>query len=325
MDPCALITGVVGQDGTYLAELLLAEGYRVVGAVRDVERGRAALPDALRDRVELAPLDLHQPLHLAALLRQHRPSEVYNLAGYSTGAGMFDDAAAIGVVNGIAVTHLLDAIREVAPGTRLCQASSSEMFGETTESPQDESSPMRPRSPYGAAKLYAHAMIGVYRRRYGLHACSAILFNHESPRRALGFVTRKVTNGAARIALGLDEELRLGNLEARRDWGFAGDTVRAMWLALRAPAAGDYVVATGELHSVRDLCEVAFGHLGLDYRAHVREEASDFRPAEAVPLVGNANLARSTLGWAPEIGFRQLVTMMVDADLERLKATRGAR
>jgi GDPmannose 4,6-dehydratase len=321
----ALITGLAGQDGSYLAELLLAKGYRIVGAVRDVARARAALPASIRDRVELAPLDLHDPRLVSALLARHRPAEVYNLAGYSSGAGMFDDAAAIGLVNGIAVTHILDAIRETDPHVRFCQASSSEMFGETTESPQSEGSPMRPRSPYGAAKLYAHAMVGVYRKRYGLHACSAILFNHESPRRALGFVTRKVAHGAAMVAMGLARELRLGNLEARRDWGFAGDAMRAMWLALQAPAPDDYVIATGEAHSVRDLCEVAFGHVGLDYRAHVREDAGDFRPAEAVPLVGNPAKATALLGWTPEVSFQELVTKMVDSDLDALRERAGVR
>jgi GDPmannose 4,6-dehydratase len=325
MGRTALVTGVAGQDGSYLAELLLARGTQVIGAVRDVARARAGLPASLRDAVQLVPLDLRDARAIGPLLERFKPAELYNCAGYSSGTGMYDDPAGIGEVNGIAVTHLLEAIRAAGGTTRFCQASSSEMFGETTESPQTESSPFRPRSPYGAAKLYGHAMVRIYRQRYGLFACSAILFNHESPRRGLGFVTRKVSHGAASIKLGLATELVLGNLDARRDWGFAGDTARAMWTMLQASEAGDYVVATGETHSVRDLCECAFGHLGLDYRAHVREQAADFRPAEAVQLVGDARRARARLGWAPEVGFRELVTMMVDADVELLRREPGAR
>lgn len=325
MQTSALITGVAGQDGTYLAELLVSKGYRVLGTTRDLHATRALLPASLRDRVDLIELDLRDPRELPALLAQHAPAEIYNLAGFSSGAGMFSDPAGIGVVNGVAVTELLEAVRAAAPGARFCQASSSEMFGETTETPQTEDSPFRPRSPYGAAKLYAHAMLRIYRQRHGLFACSAILFNHESPRRGLGFVTRKVANGAARIKLGLAHELRLGNLESRRDWGFAGDTVRAMWLALQAAEPDDYVVATGETHSVRDLCERAFGHLGLDYRVYVREDSGDFRPAEQIQLVGNAGKAKRQLGWAPEVGFDDLVAMMVDAEMRALSAegTRG--
>jgi GDPmannose 4,6-dehydratase len=320
MDPSALILGVAGQDGIYLAELLLSRGYRVVGTARDLGRARAALAPPMRDRVELVEIDLHDLREFPALLARHAPGEVYNLAGYSSGAGMFEDPAGMGIVNGVAVTHLLEAIRQAAPRARFCQASSSEMFGETDVSPQTEDSPLRPRSPYGAAKLYAHAMLRIYRQRHGLFACSAILFNHESPRRGPGFVTRKVASGAARIKLGMAKELRLGNLEARRDWGFAGDTVRALWLALQAPTPDDYVVATGETHSVRDLCERAFDHLGLDYRVYVREDPSDFRPAEQIQLVGNAAKAKRQLGWAPEVGFDDLVAMMVDAEMRALSA-----
>jgi GDPmannose 4,6-dehydratase len=323
MDPSALILGVAGQDGSYLAELLLAKGYRVVGTARDLGRARAALAPPVRDRVELVEIDLRDLREFPTLLARHAPAEVYNVAGYSSGAGMFDDPASMGIVNGLAVTHLLEAIHKAAPRARLCQASSSEMFGETDVSPQTEDSPLRPRSPYGAAKLHAHAMIRIYRQRYGSFACSAILYNHESPRRGLGFVTRKVANGAARIKLGLANQLRLGNLEARRDWGFAGDTVRAMWLALQAAEPDDYVVATGETHSVRELCELAFERAGLDYRAHVCEEPTDFRAAEAVQLVGNPAKARARLGWAPEVGFRELVTMMVDAEMRSLSSETG--
>jgi GDPmannose 4,6-dehydratase len=314
----ALVTGVAGQDGSYLAELLLARGDRVIGTSRHPAAARARLPAGVRDRVELIELDLLDQRALVSALRAYRPDEIYNLAGYSSGAGMYDEAAAIGQVNGLAVAHWLEALREAAPAARFCQAGSSEIFGETTVSPQAEDAPCRPRSPYGAAKLYAHAMVGLYRRRYGLFACSAILYNHESPRRGLEFLSRKVTDGAARIKLGLAKELVLGNLEARRDWSFAGDTVRALALMLAASEADDYVVASGASHSVRELCEVAFARLGLDCREHVREDAADFRPAEMVPLVGNAGKARARLGWAPHTTFEALVETMVDVDLARL-------
>lgn len=315
MNRKALILGVAGQDGTYLAELLIAKGYRVVGAARDLGRARAALPEPIRHQVELVQFDLRELQGFPELLARRAPDEIYNLAGPSSGAGMFDAPADIGLVHGLAVTQMLEAMRERAPGARFCQASSSEIFGETTESPQSETSPLRPRSPYGAAKVYAHDMLRIVRKRYGLYACSAILFNHESPRRKPGFVTRKVTRGAALIKLGLERELRLGNLEARRDWGFAGDTVRALWLALQAPQADDYVIATGETHSVRELCEEAFGYLGLDYSRYVAEELADFRAAEPLALVGNAAHARTALGWAPTVSFRELVAMMIDAEI----------
>jgi GDPmannose 4,6-dehydratase len=318
----ALVTGVTGQDGSYLAEQLLAEGWRVVGTVRALPHGPGCLPPAAAARVELVALDLLDPAAIAEALRRHRPDEVYNLAAHSSGEGMWDDAPAIGALNGLAVAHLLEAIRRSGAPIRFCQASSSELFGEPAESPQTEGTPFRPRSPYGAAKLYAHTLVGIYRRRHGLFACSAILFNHESPRRGPGFVTRKVTRAAARIKLGLERELRLGNLEARRDWGFAGDAVRAMRLMLRAERADDYVVATGEPHAVRDLCACAFSHLGLDWRAHVREDPGAFRPGEALPLVGDAGRARRVLGWRPAVGFEELVRGMVDADLEALRAVR---
>jgi GDPmannose 4,6-dehydratase len=229
---------------------------------------------------------------------------------------MFDDPVGIGDVNGLAVSRILEAIHTTGLKTRFCQASSSEMFGEPLESPQSEQTAFRPRSPYGAAKLYAHSMIQIYRRRYGLHASSAILFNHESPRRRTEFVTRKIASAVARIKLGLADELPLGDLEACRDWGFSGDYVRAMWLMAQAPEAGDYVVATGQVHSVRDFCECAFGYVGLDYREHVREDASARRPSEGVQLVGDSTKLRTQLGWAPSIGFEGLVRLMVGADLE---------
>jgi GDPmannose 4,6-dehydratase len=233
---------------------------------------------------------------------------------------MYDDPVGIGEVNGLGVVRILEAIHKIDLNIRFCQASSSEMFGEAVEGPQSEETPFHPRSPYGAAKLYGHSMIQIYRQHYGMFACSAILFNHESPRRGLGFVTRKITYHAAKIKLGLATELRLGNLDARRDWGFAADTVRAMWLMLQQPYADDYVVATGETHSVRELCEIAFGHLGLDYRDYVRVDSSDYRPVEPIQLVGNPEKARKQLGWIPEIGFLELIRMMVDADMSKLAA-----
>ena len=317
MTSTALITGVTGQDGSYLAELLLARGYRVVGVVRDPDADRAR--EALGLGVELTTWDPGDAKRIAGTLREVAPSEIYNMAAYSSGSGMFDDPVAIGDVNGLVVARILEAIREVDATIRFCQASSSEMFGEAAQSPQTERTAFSPRSPYGAAKVYAHSMIGIYRRRYGLFGCSAILFNHESPRRGLAFVTRKIAREAARIKLGLAGELRLGNLDARRDWGFAGDYARAMWLMLQQPGADDYVVATGATHSVRDFCDLAFARLGLNYRDYVREDAAAYRAAEPVQLVGNAEKARRELGWEPEVQFEPLVHMMVDAELRELR------
>lgn len=314
----AVVTGITGQDGSYLAELLLARGYKVIGAVRDVEKAAAVLPPDIRVGVNLTTWDMSDQNGIAALLSEVRPREIYNFAAYSSGAGMFDDPVGIGEVNGIAVTRVLEAIRCVDSGIRFCQASSSEMFGEAFTSPQSEETPFNPRSPYGAAKLYAHSMIKIYRQRYGLFACSAILFNHESPRRGLQFVTRKITQEAVKIKLGLSHRLTLGNLDARRDWGFAGDYARAMWLMLQQPEADDFVVATGETHSVREFCEHAFEYLGLDYRHYVQEDRAIYRPTETVQLVGDAAKARSVLRWEPQVNFRDLVRMMVDADLELL-------
>jgi GDPmannose 4,6-dehydratase len=316
----ALITGIAGQDATYLAELLLARGVRVVGSSRDPAAAEARLPPGLQGRIGLVALDLQDPRAMVAALRAHRPAEVYNLAGFSSGTGLYDEAAAIGRINGLAVTHWLEALREAAPTTRFCQALSSELFAHGAVSPQDEDSPVCPRSPYGAAKAYAHSMVRIYRERYGLFAASAILYDHESPRRGLGFVTRKVADGAARIKLGQARELQVADLEARRDWGFAGDTARALWSILQATTPDDFVVATGETHSVEDLCRVAFEHVGLDWRNHVRVDASDRRPAEPVQLVGNAARARARLGWAPEVTFEAMVRELVDAALLRLAA-----
>ena len=315
----ALVTGVTGQDGSYLAEFLIAKGYRVVGAVRDIQLAVETLPSSLVNRVELVVWDLLDQRRMVDVLSCYRPQEVYNFAAYSSGAGMYDDPVAIGEVNGLAVARTLEAVREVDVNIRLCQASSSEMFGEATESPQSEETPFRPRSPYGAAKLYAHSMIRIYRQRYGLFACSAILFNHESPRRGLGFVTRKITHQVACIKLGLTNELFLGSLDSRRDWGFAGDYIQAMWLMLHSAKADDYVLATGETHSVREFCECAFGYLGLDYRDYVLEGSASYRPVETVQLVGNFEKAKKKLGWIPKLGFQNMVNMMVESDLRILR------
>ena len=315
----ALITGVHGQDGSYLAQLLLARGWRVVGAVRDSERAAMVLHGLGIHGVQLVACDLQRQDSTDAVLAAVRPQQVFNLAAFASGAGMFDDPLTLSDVNGLAVARWLEAIRRTDPAVRFCQASSSEMFGDTPVSPQSEGAPMRPRTPYGAAKQYGHAMVQIYRQRYGLFACSAILFNHESPRRGLGFVTRKISHHAALIKLGRATTVCLGSLDARRDWGFAGDHMQALALMLDQPAPLDCVVATGQTHSVRDFCAAAFGHVGLDWRDHVRTEAQDFRAPETVQLVGDASLARQRLGWAPQVSFSALVAMMVDADLARLQ------
>lgn len=307
----ALIFGVGGQDGHYTARLLLAEGYNVVGT------RRTAIAEDHRDDdgVEVIPLDIADAKAVEAVIDRVRPDEIYNFAAFTSGADMFVDAVAIGDVNGLAVARMLEAIRRIDPTIRFCQASSSEIFGEAETSPQNETTRCRPRSPYGAAKLYAHEMIRIYRERYGLFACSAILFNHESPRRGTGFVTRKVTRAAARISLGLDDSVSIGNLDARRDWGAASDYVRGMHTMLQAPTAGDFVLATGRLHSVRDLCKRAFETVGLDYRQYIRENAAAFRTAEATPLVGDASKARRELEWVPSMTFEALIDLMVETDL----------
>ncbi len=314
----ALVTGVTGQDGSYLAELLLEKGYRVVGTTRDVRT--AALPAGLGSRVTLVPMNLLDAADVRGVVESAAPDEIYNCAAYSSGAGMYEDPVGLGEINGLAVTRLLEALRAARPRARFCQASSREIFGEAARSPQSELTPPDPRSPYGAAKLYADAMVRIHRRRYGTFACSAILYNHESPRRRPEFVTRKITQAAAAIKLGLAKDLALGSLEARRDWGYAGDHVRAMWAMLQAPGPDDYVVATGVAHTVREFCEAAFGHVGLDYRDHVKEDAAARRPDEPVDLVGDIGKARSRLGWSPAVDFAALVRMMVDADLQLLSA-----
>ena len=315
----ALITGITGQDGSYLAELLLEKGYRVVGMVRRASTENFERIAHLRDRVDLRQADLLDQLSLIDLLRAVEPDEIYNLAAQSFVPTSWQQPVLTAEFDAVGVTRLLEAVRLVASGARFYQASSSEMFGQVRETPQRETTPFYPRSPYGVAKAYGHFITVNYRESYGLYACSGILFNHESPRRGREFVTRKVSDGAARVKLGLQRELRLGNLEARRDWGFAGDYVDAMWRMLQQPEADDYVIATGEAHTVRELVEIAFGTLGLDWRQHVHEDPALLRPAEVERLVGDASKARRVLGWAPRVSFRELVEMMVRADLERLQ------
>lgn len=314
----ALITGITGQDGSYLAELLFVKGYRVVGTTRDVRRASTDLVEKISGKVELLEWNMLDEQKATELLSLCRPQEVYNFAACSFGSGMYDDPVEIGEGNGLAVARILEAIRKTDRGIRFCQASSREIFGAESESPQSEQTPANPRSPYGAAKLYADSMVRIYRRHYGLFACCAILFNHESPRRSLDFVTRKIAHEAARIKLGLTRELRLGNLEARRDWGFAGDYVRGMWLMLQQPQADDYVLASGETHSVREFCECAFRYLGLDYKDYVQEDAAAYRPSEPTLLVGNISKAKQALGWELTVSFNRLVDMMVEADLQML-------
>jgi GDPmannose 4,6-dehydratase len=321
--PRALITGVTGQDGSYLAELLLAKGYEVVGVVRRTSHHSYERIEHLLDRIHVVAADLLDQHSLTVVLQETRPDEVYNLAAQSYVPTSWTQPVLTGEFTALGVTRILEAIRLVHPSARFYQASSSEMFGKVTETPQRESTAFYPRSPYGVAKVYGHWITVNYRESYGLHAVSGILFNHESPRRGIEFVTRKVTDGVARIKLGLAAELRLGNLEARRDWGFAGDYVDAMWRMLQQEKPQDYVIGSGETHSVRELVELAFSHVGLDYRKHVVSDPKFHRPAEVDLLLADPSKARRELGWAPTIGFAELVAMMVDADLERLAAVQG--
>ncbi|HEX9993683.1 MAG TPA: GDP-mannose 4,6-dehydratase [Acidimicrobiales bacterium] len=314
----ALITGITGQDGSHLAELLLDKGYEVVGMVRRSSTVNFERIAHLQDRVEFASADLLDEASLIAVLQEHRPSEVYNLAAQSFVQTSFSQPVLTGETTALGVTRMLDAIRIVDPGIRFYQASSSEMFGKVQEVPQRETTPFYPRSPYGVAKLYGHWITVNYRESYGLHASSGILFNHEGSRRGMEFVTRKISHAVARIKLGLASELRLGNLEAKRDWGYAGDYVEAMWLMLQQDEADDYVVATGETHSVREFCQLAFGHVDLDWEAHVVQDERFMRPAEVDLLVGDATKARKVLGWQPRTSFPDLVAGMVDADLALL-------
>lgn len=314
----ALITGITGQDGSYLAELLLAKGYRVVGLVRRTSTVNFERIGHIQDRLTLISGDLLDQTSLMHVLEEFKPDEVYNLAAQSFVQTSFSQPVFTGEVTGLGVTRLLDAIRAVKPTIRFYQASSSEMFGKVQEVPQRESTPFWPRSPYGVAKVYGHWITVNYRESYGLHASSGILFNHESPRRGLEFSTRKVTDGAARIKLELTDKLAMGNLDAQRDWGFAGDYVRAMWLMLQQEQPDDFVVATGETHSVRDLCEIAFAHVNLDYNDYITIDQRFYRPAEVDLLIGDPSKARDILGWEPTVSFKELIEMMVDADLQRL-------
>ena len=314
----ALVTGVTGQDGSYLAEFLLTKGYRVIGMLRRLSLENYARIEHLEGSIDLAQGDLLDPTSLEAVLRTHQPDEVYNLAAMSFVPTSWNQPVLTGEFTALGVTRLLDAIRIVNPEIRFYQASSSEMFGNIPETPQSEVTRFSPRSPYGVAKVYGHYITVNYRESYGIRACSGILFNHESPRRGIEFFPRKVSYGIARIVLGLSDELLLGNLAARRDWGFAGDYVRAMWMMLQHDPPGDYVIATGTSHSAQDLVNVAFSHVGLDPEKYVRFDPTLLRPADVDHLVGDSSRARRELGWEPEVGFEDMVKMMVDADIERV-------
>ncbi|HZQ29249.1 MAG TPA: GDP-mannose 4,6-dehydratase [Acidimicrobiales bacterium] len=318
----ALITGITGQDGSYLAELLLDKGYEVVGMLRRSSTVNFERIAHIQDRITLVAGDLLDEVSMINILREHRPDEVYNLAAQSFVQTSFSQPVLTGETTALGVTRVLDAVRIVDPEIRFYQASSSEMFGKVVEVPQKESTPFYPRSPYGVAKVYGHWITVNYRESYGLHASSGILFNHESPRRGLEFVTRKITHAVALIKHGLESKLALGNLDAQRDWGFAGDYVRAMWLMLQQAEPGDYVVSTGETHAVREFCEIAFGHAGLNWEDHVVIDERFFRPAEVDLLVGDAGKAQTVLGWKPEVSFPELVARMVDADLALVERER---
>ena len=317
--PTALITGITGQDGSYLAELLLEKGYRVVGMVRRSSVVTFERIQHIQDEVDIIQGDLHDQSSLMDLIEQYKPEEIYNLAAQSFVPTSWNQPVLTGEVTGLGVTRMLEAIRLLSPKTRFYQASSSEMFGKVREVPQRESTPFYPRSPYGVAKCYGHWITVNYRESYNLFAVSGILFNHESPRRGIEFVTRKITYNAVRIKLGLAKELRLGNLDSRRDWGFAGDYVEAMWRMLKQDTPDDYVVGTGETHSVREFCEKAFGYLDLDYRDYVIQDPRFYRPAEVDLLVADPGYARQKLGWEPKVTFAGLVQMMVDQDMKRLE------
>jgi GDPmannose 4,6-dehydratase len=319
MSKRVLITGITGQDGSYLAEFLLEKGYKVYGLVRRSSTINFERLVHLQDRIELLPGDLLDQSSMMTALEQSEPEEVYNLASQSFVPTSWNQPVLTGEFTALGVTRLLEAVRVVNPRIRFYQASSSEMFGAVEESPQNERTRLHPRSPYGVAKLYGHWITVNYRESYGIFACSGILFNHESPRRGLEFVTRKVTYGVARIKLGLDRKLKLGNLDAERDWGFTGDYVRAMWLMLQQDEARDYVVATGLTHSVRRLVELAFAHVGLNYQEHVEIDPALLRPAEIHHLLGDAAKARRELGWQPKVSFEELVAMMVDADMALIR------
>ena len=315
--PTALITGITGQDGSYLAELLLEKGYRVIGIVRRSSTTPYDRIEHLVDKVELVSADLLDQTSLTDAVHDFQPDEIYNLAAQSFVAASWTQPVLTGEFTALGVTRMLEAMKKTAPKARFYQASSSEMFGMVQQTPQRETTPFYPRSPYGVAKVYGHWITVNYRESYSLYAVSGILFNHESPRRGTEFVTRKVTDAVARIKLGHQKELRLGNLDSRRDWGYAGDYVEAMWLMLQQKEPDDYVIATGEMHTVRELCAIAFNHVGLEWQKYVVQDQKFFRPAEVDLLVGDATKAQQKLGWTPKVSFSELVRMMVDADMER--------
>jgi GDPmannose 4,6-dehydratase len=314
----ALITGITGQDGSYLAELLLSKGYRVIGVARRSSTVTYERINHLLDEITVVQGDLHDQGSLLAMLEEYEPDEVYNLAAQSFVPTSWSQPALTGDITALGVTRILEAIRFVNPRIRFYQASSSEMFGKVVEVPQSETTPFYPRSPYGVAKVYGHWITVNYRESFNMFAVSGILFNHESPRRGMEFVTRKIADGVARIKLGRAKELRLGNLESQRDWGFAGDYVDAMWRMMQQEKPDNYVIGMGETHSVREFCEIAFSHVGLDYNEYVVQDEKFYRPAEVDLLISDPRKARSALGWEPALTFKELVTMMVDADLERL-------
>jgi GDPmannose 4,6-dehydratase len=316
--PSALITGITGQDGSYLAELLLEKGYQVFGVVRRTSQQGYQRIEHLLDQLELLPADLLDQHSLTGVVHDTKPDEVYNLGAQSYVPTSWTQPVLTGEFTALGVTRILEAVRLAHPEARFYQASSSEMFGKVTETPQRESTPFHPRSPYGVAKVYGHWITVNYRESYGMYAVSGILFNHESPRRGIEFVTRKVTDGAARIKLGLAEELRLGNLDAQRDWGWAGDYVDAMWRMLQQPEPEDYVIGTGLNHSVRDLVEIAFTRVGLDWQSYVKQDPKFIRPAEVDVLLADPSKAKARLDWEPRVGFEEMIIRMVDADLERL-------
>jgi GDPmannose 4,6-dehydratase len=314
----ALITGIAGQDGSYAAELLTSLGYRVTGLIRPGSKNLQRI-EPIRDRIDLIEVDLLDEERLRSVIEQCKPTEIYNFAARASSSHLFEKPVMTAEYNAVAVLRLLEIVRNFDAGIRVCQACSSEIFGNAEQSPQNELTPARPRNPYGVAKLFAHGIVGVYRNTYGVFACSSLLFNHESPRRGEELVTRRISRGVARIKLGIERTLKLANLDGMRDWGFAGDYVQAMWQMLQAPRADDYVIATGQSHSVRDFCDIAFTHVGLDYRHHVALDPSTARVTDAVRLVGDSTKARSVLGWKPRVSFEELVCMMVDADIESLQ------
>ncbi len=320
--PTALITGITGQDGSYLAEFLLAKGYKVIGVVRRSSTTPYERIGHLVDKIELVSADLLDQTSLTDAVHDAQPDEIYNLAAQSFVQASWPQPVLTGEFTALGVTRMLEAMKKAAPKARFYQASSSEMFGKVHETPQKEDTPFYPRSPYGVAKVYGHWITVNYRESFGLYAVSGILFNHESPRRGLEFVTRKVTDAAARIKLGRADKVVLGNLESRRDWGFAGDYVEAMWMMLQQPEPDDFVISTGHTWTVRELCDAAFKHVGLDYKKHVVQDPKFFRPAEVDLLVGDPGKAARVLGWKPKVSFPELVAMMMDADLERHRAAK---